>query len=803
MIPVVIVAGRNGSLAVVRTADSVARQTVSTAIVLSVSTGTHGPIGASLGSRHGADIAPADSEAAAINAAVQRTASDRLLLVRAPWQLDPVMAERSTRILDSQPDVAVVVPALRLQTAADSHSRIVASSVLLPALLASPLETPPVFMIRRQTWDSAGGLEECFGSLAFNEWWLRLLDAGAPIAHVEEPLGSLTAGPRDWWPALSDEALDVVRFRAILEKHRPLLLRNAQELVIEQEVAFARLTSAHREALRQRDRNLAELDRLRAETAHHRAYLDHHGHGAVDWGDFKRADPISRDWGYDRGTPIDRYYIEDFLAACSSDVAGAVLEVQEGDFTQRFGGSRVTRSEIVDLDDANPRATIVADLRAAVGVESAQFDCIILTQTLHVIDDMRAVLRECHRLLKPGGILLATLPCASRVCLEYGQDGDLWRVTAAGARSLFDPVFGPSNVATTEYGSVLTNVAFQHGLACDDLTDADFAARDPYHPLIVGVRARKALDVASPARVGVAQGVVLLYHRVADVRGVHDLAVPQTTFEDQLAWLARNCHVMPLEQMLTEAGSGLPERAVAITFDDGYLDTLECAAPILERAGIPATVFATTRWLDEPGEYWWDVLERAFLDGATQPNLTVEMGTPRSFSLETAAERRAAHDALHQYLVHASLETRSRVVSEIVSWAGLTPDTGRRPLVADELSRLARMPGISIGAHSVNHLALPDQSAPVQEHEMMACARDLERVLGRPVNMFAFPYGAVDRRSVGLSRQYYRWSATCEPAPLVSCFDVARVPRCEVKGWEKAIFADRIERMFVANCEPR
>ena len=155
-------------------------------------------------------------------------------------------------------------------------------------------------MIRRQAWDSAGGLEECFGSLAFNEWWLRLLDAGAQIAHVEEPLGSLAAGPRDWWPALSDEALDVVRFRAILEKHRPLFLRNAQELVVGQEVAFAQLTSAHREALTRRDRNLAELDRLRAETAHHRAYLDHHGRGAVAWGDFKRADPISRDWGYDR-----------------------------------------------------------------------------------------------------------------------------------------------------------------------------------------------------------------------------------------------------------------------------------------------------------------------------------------------------------------------------------------------------------------------------------------------------------------------------------------------------------------------
>ena len=132
MIPVVIVAGRSGSLALVRTADSVARQTVSTAIVLSVSAGPPGPIVASLGSRLDAPVARADSEAAAINVAVQRTASDRVVLLRAPWQLDPLMAERcatsSTASLTLQPSV----PALRVQTAAGSNHRIVVSAVSLP-----------------------------------------------------------------------------------------------------------------------------------------------------------------------------------------------------------------------------------------------------------------------------------------------------------------------------------------------------------------------------------------------------------------------------------------------------------------------------------------------------------------------------------------------------------------------------------------------------------------------------------------------------------------------------------------------
>jgi peptidoglycan/xylan/chitin deacetylase (PgdA/CDA1 family)/SAM-dependent methyltransferase len=797
MTSIVIPVGRSGTLPLTRSVDSAARQTLPTTISLAVSASPPPRILESLVSRVGAEVVESKSDAAAINAAVQRATSDLVALLRVPWRLEPGMVERSAQVLTDHPEVAVVVPAVRVQSLDGSTLRPVTCPLTVTGLLAGPMQTPPIFMIRRQAWDIVGGMDESFGALAASEWWLRLLAATVEIARIDGPLGSLTAGPRDWWPSLTDEPLDLVRFRAILERHRELLERNVHDLVVEQEVAFAQLTSVHREALRQRDHHLAELDRLRAEAAHHRAYLDHHGRGGLDWGDLKRADPISRNWGYERGTPIDRYYIEDFLAACSSDVTGTVLEVQESDFTQRFGGSRVIRSEVVDLDDGNPRATIVADLRSAAGVDGGQFDCIILTQTLHVIDDMRAVLGECYRLLTPGGVLLATLPSASRVCLEYGADGDLWRLTTAGARALFEPVFGSPNVATTTYGSVLTNVAFHHGLACEELTDGDFAATDPYHPLLVGVRARKVKSVAHGSDVGRSQSVVLLYHRVADADDVHDLAVPIATFADQLDWLTSHCHVLPLEQLLNEARDGLPERAVAISFDDGYLDTLQCAAPILERAGMAATVFATTRWLEGPGEYWWDVLERALLEAERPPRLTLDMaGVPMSFSLATRAERRAAHDTLHQDLVHATLEVRDRLMSEITSWAGLAADLQRRPVVADELQRLARMPGITIGAHSVNHLALPDQSAPIQQRELVDCARDLERVLGHPVHTFAFPYGAVDRRSAEISRQHYRWSATCEPRSVASCFDAVRVPRVEVKRWDRDTFAGRLERMF-------
>ena len=139
-----------------------------------------------------------------------------------------------------------------------------------------------------------------------------------------------------------------------------------------------------------------------------------------------------------------------------------MLEVQEADYTRRFGGSAVERSDIVDLAESNAGATVITDLRAAANIPDATYDCVILTQTLHVIAPMSEAVCECHRILKPGGVLLVTLPCVSRVCLEYGRDGDFWRVTPAGARQLFEAAF--DDVAVSVFGNALSGAAFLYGL---------------------------------------------------------------------------------------------------------------------------------------------------------------------------------------------------------------------------------------------------------------------------------------------------------------------------------------------------
>ena len=208
-------------------------------------------------------------------------------------------------------------------------------------------------------------------------------------------------------------------------------------------------------------------------------------------GSLRRTSPISPRWGADRGTPIDRYYIERFLAEQRADIRGHVLEVMDRRYTERFGAD-VVASDVLDVDPANPRATIVADLSDAVNVASDTFDCFILTQTLQFIYTVEGAIREAHRVMRPGGVVLATVPAVSRIDRHAGVDGDFWRFTAASCRRLFGAVFGDAQIRVRVYGNVLAAIGFLTGLAREDLSEAELDIADDLFPVLVGVRALKA-----------------------------------------------------------------------------------------------------------------------------------------------------------------------------------------------------------------------------------------------------------------------------------------------------------------------
>jgi len=216
----------------------------------------------------------------------------------------------------------------------------------------------------------------------------------------------------------------------------------------------------------------------------------------VRLGELRRLAPISRVFGFDRGLPIDRYYIERFLSAQARDIRGRVLEIGDSEYTTRFGGGRVTRSDVLDRTAANARATIVADLTRADGFPSAAFDCVICTQTLQFIYDVGSAVQALHRMLKPAGILLLTVPVVSQICPEdMERTGEYWRFTDAAVRRLLGDVFGPENVSVDAHGNVLVAVCFLHGLATHELERGELDFCDPDYQVLVTARA-----VRSPAR---------------------------------------------------------------------------------------------------------------------------------------------------------------------------------------------------------------------------------------------------------------------------------------------------------------
>jgi SAM-dependent methyltransferase len=205
-----------------------------------------------------------------------------------------------------------------------------------------------------------------------------------------------------------------------------------------------------------------------------------------------RLEPVSRTFGFDRGKPIDRWYIERFLAAHAADVRGHVLEVAESTYSQWYGDGQVERSDVLHAAPGSPEATIVGDLTTGEGIPQSAFDCFVMTQTLPFIYDIAGAVRGVHRLLKPGGVVLATVPGMSQVSREDQRDwGDWWRFTSQGTRRLFAGVFGDDAVEVAAHGNVLAACAFLYGLAVEDLTEAQLAHGDADYELITTVRAVK------------------------------------------------------------------------------------------------------------------------------------------------------------------------------------------------------------------------------------------------------------------------------------------------------------------------
>jgi len=244
--------------------------------------------------------------------------------------------------------------------------------------------------------------------------------------------------------------------------------------------------------IRNRFRFISEFKHwLRSVQRKHRLQLQ--PTGTLDFGSLRRLRPVSRVFGLDRGLPIDRYYIENFLSAYSHDIKGHVLEIGDNYYTKKFGNNWVTKSDILHVVKGHPKATIVSDLTKADNIYSNSFDCIIFTQTLQMIYDIHSAIKQLHRILKPNGILLVTTHGISKIGRREGKDnwGEYWHFTSQSIRKIFLNYFLTENVIIEVYGNVLAAISFLHGLASSELSKDELDYLDPDYEVIISIKATK------------------------------------------------------------------------------------------------------------------------------------------------------------------------------------------------------------------------------------------------------------------------------------------------------------------------
>ncbi|HWV66857.1 methyltransferase domain-containing protein [Chitinophaga sp.] len=212
----------------------------------------------------------------------------------------------------------------------------------------------------------------------------------------------------------------------------------------------------------------------------------------LSWTSLRNLQPLSTTFGFDRGTPVDRYYIEQFLKANTRHISGSVLEIAESKYSRQFGQG-VHTYEVLHMKQ-EPQVTIVGDLTNPGTLPENRIDCFICTQTFNFIYDFKSAITGAYYLLKPGGVLLATLAGITQLsATDMKQWGDYWRFTTQSAAKAFGEVFGEENIEVSSSGNVLTCTAILQGIVTEELTTAELDFNDPVYPVIITIKAKKRL----------------------------------------------------------------------------------------------------------------------------------------------------------------------------------------------------------------------------------------------------------------------------------------------------------------------
>jgi peptidoglycan/xylan/chitin deacetylase (PgdA/CDA1 family) len=536
--------------------------------------------------------------------------------------------------------------------------------------------------------------------------------------------------------------------------------------------------------------------------------------------------------------------MESFLEEHAALVRGHCLEFEGADYTIRYGGERVLRADVLNLDASVPAATLIADLTKPNDLPSAEFDCILCTFVLHEIFDLDKAVSELYRTLRPGGSMLIGVPHVSMCEPRYHE---LWRFTVQGLTELLEGFCGKGNVAVRAYGNSLTAAGQIRGLVAEEFTRAELEQHDPRFAVLICARVTKPqtdVAVAQPIegasesvspRTGATgnarerprsspHGVILLYHRVADAPSdPYLLCVSQRRFGEHMEVLRKLGHPMLVGDLCEGLRQRkLPARALAVTFDDGYADNLLHARPLLERHEIPATFYATAGYIGTRREFWWDEVERTlFAAGRLPASLRLELagktydwplGDSAQYS-EALAERHRGWNVLDErdptprhrlcrllgdFLRPLPDGERQEALAQLRAQAGTSAEArpSHRALDDAELAELASSPLFEIGGHSMSHAQLSARPEEEQRREIRESKARLESILQKPLRTFAYPYGGhvdYNAASVALVREAgFLGACSNFPGSVTETSPVFELPRVMVMDWDPDELVSRL-----------
>ena len=313
----------------------------------------------------------------------------------------------------------------------------------------------------------------------------------------------------------------------------------------------------------------------------------------------------------------------------------------------------------------------------------------------------------------------------------------------------------------------------------------------------VGAKFRRKTAQVTPS------AIILMYHRISDTYNEPNwLAVSPNNFARQLAYIKREYHPISLTELVTAVRSGsIPNKAVVITFDDGYKDNFTNAFPLLESMQIPATIFVVTGYIDNQREFWWDELSNIIMADTVIPaelSITVQ-GRLHSWQTETVEQRLAAHIALQEIIKYQSPVEKDRILAELSQWSGIKPTVRDeyRTMNHNELQEIASSKYVELGAHTQNHPILSTLTVNEQHREIVNSRLELEEIIGQTVRTFAYPNGDFTAETVGILRDAgFESAVTTKDGCLHGGEDLLQLNRCAVNNWRIEEFEQKLTYYF-------